>query len=48
MEPKNLRLLLKLSKEDRETLENLANHWRVTMNEAIRRAVRETLKRERQ
>jgi hypothetical protein len=46
MQPKDLQLLVNLSREDRENLEKLADRWRVKLAEAVRRAVRETLRRE--
>ena len=45
MEPKSKPILVALGKSDREDLEKLADKWRTTLAEAIRRAVRETLER---
>ena len=46
MQAKELHLHLLLSRDDRKTLEDLAERWQVKLAEAIRRAVRETWRRE--
>ena len=45
MEKKDHPILIALGKSDRKDLEQLAGHWRTSLAEAIRRAVRETWER---
>ena len=45
MERKAHPILIALSETDRKDLVKLADKWRTTLAEAVRRAVRETLER---